>query len=90
LADSGRSVHSRTTPNLTWKTSFVCTGGTGRLQVALGVAEPDLQVSDGEDGGSLPADGVLQYSANEGPMRIEGAWCVRVGVEGERVVAREQ
>jgi hypothetical protein len=41
-----------------------------------------------KDDDYLPADGALQYSANEGLMRIEGAWFIRVEVEGERMVAR--
>jgi hypothetical protein len=41
-----------------------------------------------KDDGYLLADGALQYFANEGLMRIEGAWFIRVGVKGERMVAR--
>jgi len=63
---------------------FVCTGGTGRLQVAWGIAARDLQVSDGKDDGYLLADGALQYFVNEGSMRTEGAWILRVGAECER------
>lgn len=38
-----------------------------------------------KDDGYLLADEALQLSASEGPMRIEGAWCVRVRVQDERV-----
>jgi hypothetical protein len=73
LAGRRRSVRNRTAPNQKWKMIFVCTGGTGRLQVAWEIAAPDLQVSDSEDDRYLLADVALQYSANEGPMRVEGA-----------------
>jgi hypothetical protein len=89
LAGRRRSVHDRTALNSVWKMILVCTGGTGRHQGACGRAAWDLQVSGGEDNGYLLADGALQYSANEGSMRIGGAWFVRVGAEGERVVASD-
>ncbi len=37
------------------------------------------------DDGYLLADEAVQLSASEGPMRIEGAWCVRVRMQGETV-----